>query len=226
MIQDFEEIPGTVLLSRQVEERIRKAITSGRMQPNVLYTEAAIARQLGVSRTPVREAVLDLESRGFVAIFPRRGFQVRIFTEEAVREVYDLRWALESHALRTLAEHPERYDLSRLTEAAKAQKESAAKGDITNAVIFGRNFHNEMLRMNANSMISKIFDDIQDIISVMWSQAFTKSISAGDVADDHLLLIDLIRKGDVDAVCSLLREHLRRSEQAVLAAQASTAQMS
>ncbi len=47
MIRDFEEIPGAVLLSRQVEERIRKAITSGRMQPNVLYTETTIARQLG-----------------------------------------------------------------------------------------------------------------------------------------------------------------------------------
>ncbi len=90
--------------------------------------------------------------------------------------------------VRTLAEHPERHDFSRLAEVARSQKESAAKGEITNAVTFGRNLHNEMLRMNANSMIRKIFGDIQDIISVMWAQAFSVSISAENVADDHLLL--------------------------------------
>ncbi len=216
---ELEEIPNTVSLSRQVEERIRAAIIAGRMKPNVLYTETSLAAQMGVSRTPVREAVLDLASRGFVTVLPRRGFQIRIFSEQAIREVYELRWALESHAVRTLADHPERYDFSTLLEAANAQKESAIKAEISGAVASGRSFHMKLLELCANGMICKIFEEIRDILSVTWAQAFTHSISAADVASDHILLAGLIRQGKADEACTLLREHLKRSEKAVLAAQ-------
>ena len=218
----FDEIPANLPLSEQVEIRIRDAITSGRMTPNVIYTETSIAEQMRVSRTPVREAVMNLASRGFVTVLPRRGFQVRIFSKKSIHDVYDLRWALESHAVRTLSANPEKYDLSVLARAAEQQKESAIRSEINGAVSSGRDFHHELLHLTGNSMVDRVFEDIRDIISVTWSQAFTHSISAIDVASDHMHLVDLIKKGESDSACALLKEHLQRSEKAVLEAQRKT----
>lgn len=217
-VDHFAEIPTALPLSKQVEQRIRKAIVEGRLKPNVLYTETSLAQQLGISRTPVREAVLELSSRGFVTVLPRRGFMVRIFSDDALREVYDLRWALESHTVRTLCADPSRYDFSLLEQAARSQRESGARDEIGGAVSHGRTFHDELLRLAGNSMISAVYREINDVINVVWTQAFTHSISAVDVAGEHIILVDLIRKGDADAACALLREHLVRSEKAVLAA--------
>ncbi|MCC8189430.1 MAG: GntR family transcriptional regulator [Planctomycetes bacterium] len=220
-MEEFEEIPNPVALYKRVEERIRQAIVTGRMNTNTIYTETSIAKQMNVSRTPVREAILDLASRGFVTILPRRGFQVTMFSEKEIREVYDLRWAIESFAVRTIAEDPARYDLTALVAAARDQKEKAEKQEIGGAVASGRDFHHQLLRQIDNSMIDRIFADIQAIINVTWIQAFTHSISAVDVAGDHLQLVHRIEQGDADAACLLLREHLDRSKAAVLQAQVS-----
>lgn len=221
-MDEFDEIPNNVALYKKVEERIRQAIVSGKMNTSTVYTETNIAKQMGVSRTPVREAVLDLSSRGFVTILPRRGFQVNIFSEKSIREVYDLRWAIESFAVRTLAENQANYDFSQLVKAAKAQKESAQKAEIGGAVASGRDFHQELLKLVDNSMLNKVFEDIRDIINATWVQAFTYSISALDVASDHLQLVELIKKGEADAACRLLKEHLDRSKTAVLQVQDSS----
>lgn len=222
-MDEFEEIPDNVALYKKVEERIRKAIVAGKMNADAIYTETNIAKQMKVSRTPVREAVLDLASRGFVTILPRRGFQVNIFSDKKIKEVYDLRWALESFAVRTLAESHDEYDLTPLVKAAQSQKEKAEKAEIGGVVDSGRDFHHELLNLIGNTMIDRIFDDIRAIITVTWMQAFTHTISPLDVAGDHIRLVQLIKKGDAEAACSLLKEHLNRSLAAVLKAQRKTA---
>ena len=217
-VNTFDELPSTTTLSKQVESRIREAIVSGKMQPGVLFTETTIAAQMRVSRTPVREAVLNLEEKGLVTIFPKRGFQIRAFSREVIHEVYDLRWALESHALRTLGTGTAKHNLKLLAQAAEQQKEKAIKAEIGNAVQSGEDFHKELLRLSGNGMMCKIFEDIRDIISITWAQAFTHSISAVEVAGDHIRLVELLKKGKTEAACDLLKTHLERSEKAVLEA--------
>lgn len=216
---ELSAIPESIPLAKHIEERIRGAILTGQMRPHVLYTETRLAEQLGVSRTPVREAVLDLASRGFVTVLPRRGFHVRVVTQQVIKEIYELRWALESHAVRALAEHPECYDFSALKSAAAKQKDSAQKSEIPEVVASGRDFHVQILRLLGNTRICKIFDDVRDIIHAIWLQAFTHTIAPSEVVCDHEQLIQLMQKGDADEALALLREHLQRSERAVREAQ-------
>lgn len=222
-MNEFEEISDNIALYKKVEERIRQAIVTGKMNPETIYTETSIAKQMKISRTPVREAVLDLASRGFVTILPRRGFQINIFSEKVIQEVYDLRWALESFAVRTLAENHEKYDFTSLIAAAQTQKKKAEQAEIGGVVSSGRDFHHELLHLVDNSMIDRIFEDIRDIINATWIQAFTYAISPIDVAGDHLQLIKFITHGDADSASQLLKEHLTRSRIAVLKAQDSSA---
>jgi len=219
-MENFAEIPSAVSLSKQVEEQLRNAITEGRMQPNVIYTESNLAQQMGVSRTPVREAVLDLAARGFLTILPRRGFQVRVISEGMIHEVCGLRWALEWLTVRTLAGRPENYDFSSLEAVALAQKETAATSETTGQAFSRRSFlfHMELLQLAANGMVCKIFDDIRDILLVAWTQAFPHTLAPVEVADEHLVLVQLIKAGDPDGAALFLKEHLDRSEQAALAA--------
>ena len=217
-MDEFGAFPVVASLAKQVEDRIRSAITSGKMNPNVLYTEPNLAKQMGVSRTPVREAVLELASRGLVTVLPRRGFQVRNFTPGCVREVYDLRIALELHAVEVLARNPEKYDFDLALETVASQEKGATKSEIENVVQFGRDFHLELLKLAGNSMAIKVFDDIRDILNVTWTQAFSRSISAQVVVDDHKKLIEMIKHGEGAKAREFLRKHLLRSEQAVLEA--------
>lgn len=218
-LEVFGELPTVVTLSKQVEERIRLAITAGKMRPGVLYTEPNLAKQMGVSRTPVREAVLELTSRGLLTIIPRRGFQIRWFTEECIKEVYDLRIALELHAVEVLSQNPGAHDFASLTEAIGAQEKGANEAEIGSVVRYGRDFHHELLALAGNGMVLKIFDDIRDILQVTWAQAFSRSIKPADVVADHKKLVNMIQKGETEKARKFLRQHLERSQAAVLSAQ-------
>ena len=218
-METFNELPNLLSLAKQVEKLIREAILAGRMKPHVLYTETKLAQQLGVSRSPVREAVLELASRGFLTVFPRRGFKVRMFSQKAIRDLYGLRWALESHAVRTLAESPSKYDLSLLTQSALAQKESALKQELAGVVKYGLDFHSALMYLLDNDMMTRSLEDIRDTLNIVWAQAFASTVSPIKVAGDHLDLAAKIEKGDSDGACALLKIHLKCSEDAVIEAQ-------
>ena len=218
-IKEFKEISAVVSLAKQVEDRIRTAITSGKMKPGVLYTEPVLAKQMGVSRTPVREAVLELASRGLVTILPRRGFQARHITENCIREVYGLRTALELYAVEMLARAPDKYDFKPMLATLAQQEKGAAQSELENTALYGLDFHLELLKLTGNSMSVKVYDDIQGILKITCSQAFARIISASSVVEDHKKLVEMIRCGKVANAREFLKKHLQRSEQAVLSAQ-------
>ena len=103
-----------VVLSDQIKEYIVNAILSGKFQPGERIVESALARQLGISQAPVREAIRDLVLMGFLESEPYKGTSVRSFTSDDLWEVYTVRAALESLAARLTAQRMKETDVEAL----------------------------------------------------------------------------------------------------------------
>src|SRR5689334_22489258 len=110
-------VPMSQRTSEGVARILRAEIFSGQLRPGEPLPERLLAEQLGVSRTPVREALLTLQSEGLVELTPNRGATVRTITSHDITQIYDLRRVLESYAAREAARARSREDLDALEEA-------------------------------------------------------------------------------------------------------------
>ncbi|MBZ0296625.1 MAG: GntR family transcriptional regulator, partial [Anaerolineae bacterium] len=108
-------------LREQVADQIRSAIIEGRLRPEDHITEVMLSEQLGVSRTPVREALILLEREELVVSIPNRGFFVRSFDERVVSELFSMRTILENFAADLLVDRLTPEDDSRLTQLIEQQ---------------------------------------------------------------------------------------------------------
>src|SRR3990170_4844269 len=103
-------------LTRLAYDRLRESILSGQMTSGEIYNEMALAKEMGVSRTPVREALLELASQGLVTFLPRRGVMVNYFTERDVEEVNEIRAAIELAIVEKVARTFAIHDFARLDQ--------------------------------------------------------------------------------------------------------------
>ncbi len=142
-------IEGQAPLSRSASaaasEVIREAILDGRLAPGQRLKEEELARELGVSRTPVREALLLLQTDGLVELAPRRGATVRAYAVDDLDEVYQLRAVLEGYAARRAATRISADDLTFLEESCRRFEHLSASDDLPELVKENLSFHNVIL---------------------------------------------------------------------------------
>lgn len=208
-------------LSTQCKWVVKNALLNGDLEYGVLYTENQLARSLGVSRTPVREAVMELASLGMITILPRRGFHLNVFTAQDIEEIYELRWMLESSAVRKLTATPEKFDFARLESMVKAQRGSLDTRNKEEYISTGQGFHRELIELCNNKHLLRIYESIGDTIHMAWMQAVAhQRRTSSDVVDDHGKLLALICGGKTEEALELLAAHLDNSKRSALAAQA------
>ena len=102
---DMGIVTAPASLTDVARDALKSAIMNRNLKPDHVYSEQAVADQLGISKTPVHHALLELAGKGFLTILPRRGFQVRSFTAQDIRNLFDFRRPLEAAVLATVAPH-------------------------------------------------------------------------------------------------------------------------
>src|ERR1700710_2092979 len=120
MSDDLQVVRQAATLRRQVEDKLRGAIASGRFQPGQRLVERELCEQIGVGRTSVREALRQLEAEGLVTVYPHRGPVVSTLTPEEAQPLYSLRGLLEGYAGRMFAQRRTAADIDRLEAALDA----------------------------------------------------------------------------------------------------------
>lgn len=140
-------------LREQVYEYLRGQMSRGGLQPGAFLDLNDLARRLGVSRTPLREALLHLESQGFVTILPRRGFQLNALTLDDIRHFYEIIGALEAATIKTVGPSMDRDDLAGMRKLDSMMADAVAARDFDRYYAANLEFHDAYLGRSDNTRL-------------------------------------------------------------------------
>ena len=195
-------------LWEQVRERLREEILSGELAPGAVLSEVSLARSLGVSRGPIREALGRLASEGLVTITPRRGAIVTELTRDEFVGAYQVREALETLAIRLAVPRLEESHLKRLRELHE-QMVAHAKRDEVNA-FFDANagFHEVFVTASGNRKLHEIYRLLFDQMGRYLARSLALRGSLEKSIAEHSAILDAVEAGDVDVAAELLAAHI------------------
>lgn len=140
-------------LREQVYEYLRDEMTRGGLQPGAFLDLNDLAQRLGISRTPLREALLQLESQGFITVLPRRGFRLNPLTRDDIRHYYEIIGALEASTLKNFGAALGPADFTRMRELDAAMKEAVAAGAFDRFFDLNMAFHEIYLGRSDNKRL-------------------------------------------------------------------------
>ncbi|MFF4539662.1 GntR family transcriptional regulator [Streptomyces aureus] len=192
----------------RVYAHVKEGVLERRYEGGALLTEGELADAVGVSRTPVREALLRLEAEGLIKLYPKKGALVLPVSAQEIADVVETRQLVEEHAARKAVPASPQL-LSRLEELLERQKEQAAAGDLAAAAVTDRCFHAEIVRSGGNEILSRLYDQLRDRqlrmgVAVMHAHPdrITKTLV------EHHQILQALRSGDADAVVGLIHGHV------------------
>jgi len=203
-------------LAKLAYERLREAILSGHMKPGEVYNEMALASEMGVSRTPVREALLELASQGFVTFLPRKGVMVNYFTYQDAEDFFELRAAIELAVIEKVALNAPTLDFRRAEAELQRINRLAAKKDRASFLKADRSFHLELAHLAGNRRMAAVLNNLRDLISLLGSEALTKPERMGEVMEEHDRIFSSAKAGDPEAAKAAMKAHLHATKAAVL----------
>jgi DNA-binding GntR family transcriptional regulator len=210
-------LTGTASLTVQVAGAIRDAIRAGELRPDELYSVAGLAEQLGVSRTPVREALLGLTDSGLVRIERNRGFRVVRRDARYLAEVFHLRLLLEVPAAARAAARFDGTLIKRMRRELAGMRAAAASKDETVFVRHDRAFHDAVLAASGNRLLGTVVAGLRDSIIRAGASTMGRSRPLRAVADEHVPILDAIIAADPDSAAGAMRAHLRHTAELLIA---------
>jgi DNA-binding GntR family transcriptional regulator len=204
-------IPHT--LTSRAYDIIKEYILEGRLDENDRLTEESLASQLGISKSPIREALNRLESEGFIRIEPRRGAYLRQFSPAEMEQLYDLREALEVHVTRTAHVTPEL--LRQLDESVKRSRAFLNVNDKAKYIEEDVHFHSLIAEATQNDELCRVLQNVQNRIWL--SRRKTYDLSSTGAPDFHQAIADALRNDSREEAQTAMRRHIRNVRQRLMA---------
>jgi DNA-binding GntR family transcriptional regulator len=190
---------------------VKERLLDGRFAGGTLLSENEVARRLGISRTPVRQAFLQLEAEDLLELYPRRGALVRPISFSEAEDVLEARLLIETHCVSRIA--GEGAALAKLLHEAIAHQESSlTEGGAGHFTVADREFHRAIVAANRNAILTRQYDALRDR-----QQRITASAVARDPARvtrfiaEHREIASAIERGDADSAVGLIAAHVRRA---------------
>ncbi len=212
----FAAIKQPESLAKMAYEAIRKSILSGQWKIGELYNEKAIAADLGISRTPVREALLELASQDLIIFLPRRGLMVNRFTRRDVDEIFEVRKAIEIAALEKITNAAPPFDLFEIEQSLLNQRKAVKYKDYEAFLEADRLFHTSFSELTNNRRLIAILENIRDMIHIMGAKALALEGRALEVIEEHQAIFEAVRRGNSEEAHRAMAYHLDRSKEAVV----------
>jgi DNA-binding GntR family transcriptional regulator len=203
----FDVLPRTKLRD-EASRVIRAQVISGALMPGELYTIGSIAQQLGVSPTPVREAILDLANANLVEVVRQRGFRVVTMTEQDLDEIVEIRLMLEVPALQGLAARRPKPVLTALRPVAGRLDAHAANADFTAYLADDRQLHLDLLTLAGNSRLVRTVGQLRDETRLYGLARMGGTPELFTTTREHGELLDAIEAGDPERTGTLMTRHL------------------
>lgn len=203
-------------LREVVCETLRDAIRKGILRPGERLMEIQLAEELGVSRTPVREAIRKLELEGYVIMMPRRGTYVANLSIRDVNEVFEIRTSLDSLASGLAAERITDEELESLQRLLVLISEYIESNNMEKIVETDMQFHDLLYQASRNTRLVGIIYNLREQLTRFRSTSMSFPGRLKATLDEHRQIVEAIAQGDVKAAQHAAEYHMEKSEQTLL----------
>lgn len=207
----------TVPVRKKVYEHLKTSILSGLLSPEERLTEEHLAEMLGVSRTPVREALYKLESEGLIQQLETRGFIVSGDSKEEVEELFEIRAILEGYALRITSARITEESLQQLSESIKKAEVALKAHQINEVFKWNTRFHDTLHeRVSDKVRLYRMIVDMRKQVLRYRKETLQSREGAERTLDGHRKILLALRLKDPDLCERAMREHIRLAKEDAL----------
>ena len=213
----FDNMDALLPLRDVVFKTLRQAILTGELKPGERLMEIKLANKLGVSRTPIREAIRQLELDGLVIMVPRKGAQVAHITEKSMSDVMEVRLALDELTASLACARISDEDKEMLVKACHDFEDAVGSADLRKIASADVEFHDIILKAANNLRLSQIVNNLAEQMYRYRVEYLKDSSYHTKLAEEHEALTDAISRGDVDMAREVTRKHIYDQEKIVIA---------
>ena len=203
-------------LGGQIFNRIRDDILSGNYAPGEELKEATLGKQLGVSRTPVREAMRKLELEGLVVMIPRRGAQVANITEKDLNDVLEVRMALENLSIENACKKMTEEQLAELKKAAKVFEATMEEGNLVKLAEADVAFHEVIYQSSDNRRLNQVLNNLREQIYRYRVEYLKEEETRKLLVKEHDEIYEAIRNRDVKTAQEISYQHIENQREAIV----------
>ena len=203
-------------LRELVFEVLREAIISGQLAPGERLMEIQLAEELGVSRTPVREAIRKLELEELVLMVPRKGAYVASLSMKDVVEVFEIRGALEGLAAALAAERITEEELERLQRQLVKSAEMIGNADLQGMVEADTGFHQILYQASRNERLAQIINNLREQIQRFRQTSLSYPGRMKIALEEHREIVDAVSARDPEMARKLAQDHIENAENSMM----------
>jgi DNA-binding GntR family transcriptional regulator len=203
-------------LRELVLDAIRSAIINGTLQPRERLMEIQMAEELGVSRTPIREALRKLELEGFIVMVPRKGAYVSDLSFKDIADVFEIRAALEGLAAGLAAERITDDELETMERLLVGKQEAITAGDIDKLVEVDTSFHELLYRASRNVRLATIISNLREQIQRFRLTSLSFPGRNKESLLEHKQIVEAIQSRDTQLARQLAQEHIENAENVLI----------
>lgn len=218
MVQHLKQIPidSYKPLRDVVVESIRQAIISGQFPPGMRLMELQLAEEMGVSRTPVREAIRKMELEGLVVMIPRRGAYVADISIKDINEVYEVRTALDVLSAGLAAERIDKSEIQEMRELLAEEAALVEARDYPKIIDNDTAFHDVIYRASGTTRCMNIISNLREQITAIRGRSMPYPGRVEIMLKEHRAIFDAIAAGKVEKAQEAVRTHMENAKQTLL----------
>ena len=214
---DFEVTMNEYLPLRDVVfNTLRRAILRGELKPGERLMEIQLANKLGVSRTPIREAIRKLELEGLVLMIPRKGAEVAEITEKNLRDVLEVRCALEELAVQLACDRIERNRIRELHAAAAHFRDIRDSDDITQIAAADEAFHDVIFKATGNERLIQLLNNLREQMYRYRIEYLKKKECYPQLLKEHATIMKAIEEHDKEKATRITGQHINNQVDTVV----------
>ncbi len=206
----------TETIRKKVHKHLREQILSGEIGPNERLVETKIAKEIGTSRTPVREALHSLEQEGLIESIPRIGYKVKVISDHEAIEIWEIRSAIETLAITWAYENAREKLITELKKNIALSEKSIGREELRHFVDLDAQFHETIARLSGGKRLLELAQSLRRHALHYRIRSINLPGTALRAIDGHKKILQAIEEKNREALTLAIREHLEQSKRDTL----------
>lgn len=197
--------PGQSLLRTQVYEYLRNELKAENLKPGMFISMSLIMKNLGMSRTPLRDALLQLQTEGFITFLPQRGIRINELSQQDIEDLYEMLGALDSRVLLAVFDKIGSFEIEKMKTLNQEMQKNISGSTFARYWDLNTDFHNVYLNLSSNKPILNQINIIRQRLFEFGKKDWIRKMREMN-HHEHLIMIEMIEKGDAVQAADYMRD--------------------